>query len=86
MKFFEYLAAGKPVVAADLATLAEFRNFFYPVHNTAEFLAALDTASRKDPTRIEARIQLATKYSWSTRMLEIDRIINMALTKNTVSH
>jgi glycosyltransferase involved in cell wall biosynthesis len=85
MKFFEYLAAGKPVIATDLPTLAEFRDFFYPVHNTAEFLAALDTASQKDPTRIEARIHLASKYSWSTRMLEIDRIINMALTKKTVS-
>ena len=81
MKFFEYLAAGKPVIATDLPTLAEFRDFFYPVHNADEFIAALDSAMSEDAARVEARMQLARKYSWSARMEEIGRIVNEALAK-----
>lgn len=79
MKFFEYLAAGKPVVATDLPTLAEFREFFYPAHNADEFAAALDAALQEDAARANARMELACKYSWSARMKEIGRIVNDAL-------
>lgn len=79
MKFFEYLAAGKPVVATDLPTLAEFRDYFYPAHNVDEFVAALDAAFNEDPARAEARIELARKYSWTARMEEIGAIVHAAL-------
>ncbi|MCI0475981.1 MAG: glycosyltransferase, partial [Anaerolineales bacterium] len=81
MKFFEYLAAGKPVIATDLPTLAEFRDFFYPVHNADEFVAALDGAINEDAARADARIELARKYSWSARMEEIGSIVNDALAR-----
>jgi glycosyltransferase involved in cell wall biosynthesis len=79
MKFFEYLAAGKPVVATDLPTLAEFRDFFYPVHNADEFVAALDAAISEDGARANARVELARKYSWPARMEEIGALVNDAL-------
>ncbi len=76
MKFFEYLAAGKPVVAANLPTLAEFRDFFYPADTVDDFVAALDATQREDPARVSARMALARQYSWSARMIEIGKIIN----------
>ena len=79
MKFFEYLGAGKPVVAADLPTLAEFRDFFYPVHNADEFVRALDSAVSEDAVQVDARMQLARKYSWSARMQELGALVNAAL-------
>jgi glycosyltransferase involved in cell wall biosynthesis len=85
MKFFEYLAAGKPVIATDLPTLAEFRDYFYPVRNADEFVAALDSAMSEDAARAEARIQLARKYSWSGRMEEIGEIVNAALAKKVTT-
>jgi glycosyltransferase involved in cell wall biosynthesis len=75
MKFFEYLAAGKPVVATNLPTLAEFRDFFYRARNAAEFAAALQAALKDDAARGAARVSLASKYSWDARMSEIDKII-----------
>ncbi len=81
MKFFEYLAAGKPVVATDLPTLAEFRQFFYPVRDADEFSAALTAALGEDRSCATSRIQLATKYSWDARMKEIDSIMNAALAR-----
>jgi glycosyltransferase involved in cell wall biosynthesis len=85
MKFFEYLAAGKPVVATELPTLAEFRDFFYPVHNASEFAAALDAAQSEEPTRAAVRAELARKYSWTARMEEIGSIVLDALA-HTAKH
>lgn len=79
MKFFEYLAAGKPVVATDLPTLAEFREYFYPVHGVGEFSAALQAALNEEPSRAAARMSIAQKYSWDARMVEIEKIVQDAL-------
>jgi glycosyltransferase involved in cell wall biosynthesis len=81
MKFFEYLAAGKPVVATDLPTLAEFRQFFYPVHDAREFSAALTASLTEDGDCASKRIRLARKYSWDERMREIDSIVSAALVR-----
>jgi glycosyltransferase involved in cell wall biosynthesis len=78
MKFFEYLAAGKPVIATDLPTLAEFRDFFYPVHDAEEFAAALDATVGEDVARVAARVAIAQKYSWDARMGEIEKIVQGA--------
>jgi glycosyltransferase involved in cell wall biosynthesis len=79
MKFFEYLAAGKPVVATDLPSLAEFRDYFYPANGAAEFASALSAASQETSDRSNARVRLADKYSWDKRMVEIGQIVKRAL-------
>jgi glycosyltransferase involved in cell wall biosynthesis len=81
MKFFEYLAAGKPVIATDLSTLSEFRDYFYPVRDAAEFVVALQAALTEDASRAAARVALARKYSWDVRMVDIDRIVSDLLTR-----
>jgi glycosyltransferase involved in cell wall biosynthesis len=81
MKFFEYLSAGRAVIATDLPTLAEFREYFYPVQNAQEFSAALERAGRKDETGRAARIAIAQRYSWEARMQEIGPIVRGALDK-----
>jgi glycosyltransferase involved in cell wall biosynthesis len=81
MKFFEYLSAGKPVIATDLATLGEFGGFFYPVRTAEEFNAALRAALTEDPSRSAARRELARKYSWDARMVEIEKIVNDLLVR-----
>ncbi|MDE3088988.1 MAG: glycosyltransferase [Chloroflexota bacterium] len=81
MKFFEYLAAGKPVVATDLPTLGEFRDLFYPAQDADEFCIALQAALTEDTTRAFARIELSKKYSWDARMKEIDQIVGDLLAR-----
>ena len=82
MKFFEYLATGKPVIATNLPTLAEFREYFYRVDTVAEFSAALDAALREPREAAAKRIEIARQYSWDARMQEIGRIVNTALRKD----
>ncbi|MBI5305140.1 MAG: glycosyltransferase [Chloroflexi bacterium] len=79
MKFFEYLAAGKPVIATDLPALAEFSPYFYTARNADEFLAALDAAQHEDATCINQRMTIAQKYSWDARIREIETILTNAL-------
>lgn len=79
LKFFEYLAAGKPVIATDLPALADFRQYFYPIHDASEYAAALSAALTEGPECVTQRIQLAQQYSWSARMREIDKLVDGAL-------
>lgn len=81
MKFFEYLAAGKPVIATDLPALAEFRDYFYPACDAREFAAALDAARAEDPARAPRRMETAARYSWDVRMREIETILHNALAR-----
>ncbi len=79
MKFFEYLAAGKPVVATDLPALAEFQGQFRVARTAPEFAAALDAALAEGAECGEARARFASRYSWDARMQEIDVIVRDAL-------
>ena len=85
MKFFEYLAAGKPVVATDLPALGEFRGDFYPVCRAEEFANALEVALTEDAWRAAARSALAQKYSWDARMIAIDKIVTDLLARKRMS-
>ena len=82
MKFFEYLATGKPVIATNLPTLAEFREYFYRADTAAELSAALDAALCEPGEVAAKRIEIARQYSWDVRMQEIGKIVNDALRKS----
>jgi glycosyltransferase involved in cell wall biosynthesis len=82
MKFFEYLATGKPVIATNLPALAEFHDYFYRADTVAEFSAALDVVLREPGAAAAKRIEIARQYSWDARMQEIGKIVNAALRQN----
>ena len=54
MKFFEYLAAGLPVVASNVPALAEFSQACHLVKSPAEFISALDRVLAGDGVAAEA--------------------------------
>ena len=74
LKTFEYLAAGKPVVAAPLASLrAEPLDEVVAYASSAdEFVRAIEEClARDDGHRRSARRDVASRYSWRTRFAEI---------------
>ena len=68
IKFYEYLSAGKPVVAVALRELEPYQDFFYPVRSPQEFITQIETALREDsPEKIRARMDFARQHTWLDR-------------------
>ena len=72
VKFYEYLAAGKPVVAVELPELAPFRGLFYPATTPADFTLQLEAAvAERDPQRTAARVAAAQANTWDERTAQL---------------
>ncbi|MHB8481836.1 MAG: glycosyltransferase [Nitrospiria bacterium] len=74
MKFFEYLAAGKCVVATDLPALREFSKAYRVAKSAERFISAIENClNGKGPDR-DFCLNLAKKYTWewrTNRMIEV---------------
>jgi GT2 family glycosyltransferase/glycosyltransferase involved in cell wall biosynthesis len=68
VKFYEYLSAGKPVVAVELRELEPYGDYFYPVRSNEEFVTQIEKALNEDgPEKIRARVELAKQNTWLDR-------------------
>jgi glycosyltransferase involved in cell wall biosynthesis len=75
MKVYEYLAAGLPVVATELPSLADVPDVARAA-DAAGLVALLDEAlAHDDPTRRAERSRAAAAHSWDARLTEIARAI-----------
>lgn len=79
MKFFEYLASGRPVVSTALSSLQEFKEYFYQADSPARFIKSIELALAEESSSKVARIALAKKYSWTNRMEEISSLLENKL-------
>ncbi|OOQ60761.1 glycosyltransferase family protein [Mucilaginibacter pedocola] len=83
LKLFEYLGAGKPVVATDFnEDLANFTEGLVPFCSTAEeFSRALNDAldNPQAPEKVEARVAVAANNTWEHRISDIKQILADAL-------
>jgi GT2 family glycosyltransferase/glycosyltransferase involved in cell wall biosynthesis len=68
VKFYEYLSAGKPIVATELPELEPYREFFYPINTPAEFVPQVERALQAEtPALVVKRKALAQVNTWETR-------------------
>jgi GT2 family glycosyltransferase len=74
VKVYEYLAAGKPVVAVDLPEIAQFGELVRNAREPDQFVAAVSAALLEPPTAdvIASRRDFAADQSWTARAAEID--------------
>lgn len=76
MKFFEYLALGKPVVATDMPALRAYKKYVYIAKNAEEFVKYLKLALEKDsPEKQRERIKFASAHSWKDRGPKILKLL-----------
>ncbi|MDF7662178.1 glycosyltransferase [Erwiniaceae bacterium L1_54_6] len=68
MKFFEYLAAGKPVVSVNLSSIREFDGIVKIGHDYDEFLFQIDTVLSEKNARQGEFLDLAKEYTYESRM------------------
>lgn len=68
VKVFEYLSAGKPVVATSLPELVAYRDLLYLYSAPGDFTALLERALREDGAEVrEQRMALARQNTWEIR-------------------
>lgn len=71
MKFFEYLAAGVPVVATALPALAQFREFHVAAGSAADFVKGVEACLDRDDARIARGIELARGHTYARRTAQM---------------
>ncbi len=83
VKFYEYLAQGKPVVSTRLPQLEPYAAVTYLADNAADFVRLLDVAiDENDPSLIERRRALAQENSWTARCELFDSAIQQSFSSS----
>ena len=76
IKFYEYLASGKPIVATRLPDFEPFAELVELTNDHDGFLAGLERAMTTDnPRAVRGRMAEARKHSWQTRFEQVDEIL-----------
>ena len=84
VKFYEYLAQGKPIVSTRLPELEPYREVAYLADGPADFVRLLDAAvNERDPELVERRMALARENSWAARCEVFDSAIKRAFDQQT---
>ncbi|HXJ79466.1 MAG TPA: glycosyltransferase [Candidatus Methylomirabilis sp.] len=80
IKFYEYCATGKPIVATPLEELTRFPELCHLGEGTQAFLSAVDAAvaeaAAPDPRRVAARRQFASANTWDHRVQAFARLLD----------
>ena len=76
VKFYEYLSAGKPVVAVSLPELDRYSDYYYAVDRAEDFVSQIERAlAEGDLDRQQARIDLARRETWAARYRSLDAAV-----------
>jgi glycosyltransferase involved in cell wall biosynthesis len=75
IKLWEYLAAGKPTVATDVAGFRDYRDLVAIASGAEGFSQAVAAALRESPARQEARRAEARRHSWDSRLDAVQAVL-----------
>jgi glycosyltransferase involved in cell wall biosynthesis len=67
MKFFEYLAAGRPVVSVDLKALRDFAGVVTIAATPEQFTAAIEKTLSGNAPALERRLEVAREHTYEAR-------------------
>ncbi len=77
IKLWEYLAAGKPIVATDVAGFRDYPQFVRLASDADSFGRAVEDAlSEQDSTTREARRAEARRHSWEARLDQVAALLS----------
>lgn len=82
IKLWEYLAAGKPIVATPVAGFRDYPQFVRLASDADGFAEAVAAALAEDPLVGEARRTEARRHSWNSRL---DKIVEVMDSKKELS-
>lgn len=79
LKFWEFLAAGKPVVASGLPSLEPYRHLITLAASSEDFARGIQDALEHGAEGREARIAEAKRHDWSGRVYIIEQLLSAAV-------
>lgn len=86
MKFFEYLAAGLPVVASNVPALEPFAHVHTRADTPAEFIAALERTLSGNRPDLDECTRVAQRYTWQWRTDEMLATLQAAWQRRYEDH
>jgi glycosyltransferase involved in cell wall biosynthesis len=75
MKFFEYLASGKPVVATDLLGLREYADAYISARTPDDFVQALEKVFCGTVPDMKRCLELAEEHTWERRLDQMENLL-----------
>lgn len=85
IKLWEYLAAGLPIVAADVAGFRDYPELVRLARTPRQFLDATRAALNEGRAKSAARRAEAARHSWQRRVDDIEDVIKSSLKRRGVS-
>ena len=67
LKFYEYLAAGRPIVSTEISGVTEFNDWVYIAQDNEDFLNGITTFLTNPPTK---SFQVPEEWSWQSKTNE----------------
>jgi glycosyltransferase involved in cell wall biosynthesis len=83
MKFFEFLAAGLPLVGTRLPALKDFAQLYFPADSEDAFLAGIQAVlagERRDSRAID---QACRRHSWEARFARMEAVLQELFPQQT---
>ena len=85
VKMYEYFSQGKPVIATDMAELAQSTDLLYIGKDSDDFANKVDQAIQEDDPRMrKRRIAYAAANTWSARVETMDAAIAASFPKVSI--
>ena len=75
LKFFEYLATGKPIVATRLEALSEYAHVISTAVDAADYERLIEDAIERGAEGSSIRIDLARRHTWDSRVQSIRDLV-----------
>lgn len=75
LKFWEFMATGKPVVVRGVPELEEYAEYIGYAHSNTEFINLIETWLDKKTDHMRDRIDLARVHSWDTRVEKLNTLL-----------
>lgn len=82
MKFFEYLAAGRPIVATDLHALRGYGHVATLASTHAEFIAGVEKALGGDGAPLEVRVEVAREQTYEQRTAKMMELVSAGMSES----
>lgn len=76
LKFWEFMASGKPIVATGATPLKKFQFLFEWAESKEEFIRAIENALNDTPEKETLRVNEAKKHDWRRRVDVLEKLLS----------